>query len=92
MGDRTTTFSPCPKCGDVDSYSEYDAPSSLIFHAQCEKCGWKDLRRYYEQDESTIVLCTEEEARKNGGLVVCKNCTKEVMGSWITIGGCLECK
>ena len=89
MGDRITRFYLHECGGEIE---EYDAPSSLIFHAQCEKCGWRDLRRYYEQDESNIVLCTEKEARKNGGLVVCKNCAKEVMGSWIIADGCLECK
>ena len=90
MGDRITTFLPCPKCGKESE--QYDASSSLLWVWTCEHCGWKDDKEYFEKSISEIVLCAPEEARKNGGLVICKKCGREVMGSYITKDGCEECK
>ncbi len=89
MGDRTTTYLSCPKCGAETE--QYDAPSSLMWVWNCEKCGWKDDRDYYEISETNLVLCSEEEARKNGGLKTCQTCGKEVMGSYIQGEKCIEC-
>lgn len=61
MGDRITTYLPCPKCGKKTE--QYDASSSLLWVWNCEHCGWHDPRSYYEVDETHIVFCTEEEAR-----------------------------
>jgi len=59
MGDRITTYLPCPKCGEETE--QYDASSSLMWIWNCEHCGWKDDRDYYEVSEHEIHLCTEEE-------------------------------
>jgi len=59
MGDRITTYYQCECGGQVE---EYDAPSSLIFNASCNKCGWHDPRSYYETDENTIELLTVKQA------------------------------
>ena len=64
MGDRTTTYFPCPKCGK--EVEQYDAPSSLIWSCYCESCDWKDDRDYYEMDDNTIELLTPEEAKAKG--------------------------
>lgn len=61
MGDRTTTYYAHGCGGEVE---EYDAPSSLIFNASCDKCGWYDDRDYYETDNNTIELLTVEAAKK----------------------------
>ena len=91
MGDRITSYYKCPKCktGEVE---EYDAASSLMFVATCDNCDYRDDREYFEISDNEIVLCTAEEARKNGGLVICKRCKKEVMGSYIEENGCWECR
>ena len=90
MGDRITRYYPCPKgCGG--EVEEYDASSSLMFVAICDKCWWKDPRNYYEISDSEIMLGTPEQAREQGGLVICKKCGKEVMGSYIEENGCLVC-
>ncbi len=90
MGDRITTYLPCPQCGKETE--QYDASSSLLWVWQCDACGWHDPRSYYEISDHEIVLCTKEEARKNGGLATCKNCGKEVMGSYLIPTGCVECR
>jgi len=64
MGDRTTTYLPCPNCGKESE--QYDAPSCYMWSWNCEHCGWKDLRNYYETEPNTIELMTEEEAKKRG--------------------------
>lgn len=68
MGDRTTTYYPHGCGGEVE---EYDAPSSLLFVASCNKCGWNDYREYYETGEHTIELLTKEQAEAKG---FCTNC------------------
>ena len=90
MGDRITTYRPCPKCGKETE--EYVATSCLQYVWNCDHCGWKSDLDYYQVSDYQIVLCTKEQARKNGGLVVCKNCKKEVMGSYILERGCIECR
>jgi len=62
MGDRTTTYLPCPKCGKESE--QYDAPSCLMWVWICDYCKWKDDRNYYETSENTIELITEKEAKK----------------------------
>jgi endogenous inhibitor of DNA gyrase (YacG/DUF329 family) len=79
MGDRTTWWGPCPKCGKEIEW--YDASSSLLYGANCE-CGWADPLHYYEISDDEIVLCTIEEARQNGGWIKCEKCGKEIMGSY----------
>lgn len=88
MGDRTTTFYKCNCGGEIE---EYDAPSSLMFTASCNKCDFRDPREYYEISSTEITLSTPEEARNNGGLVTCQKCKKEVMGSYILEDGCIDC-
>ena len=91
MGDHITSFYPCPKgCGG--EVEEYDASSSLMFSASCNKCNWKDPREYFERSATEIVLCTEEEARENGSLVNCKKCKREIMKSCVKGNGCYDCK
>ncbi len=92
MGDRYMWREKCPKCGTEDSLDCYDAPSSLMFSRNCDHCDYKDPRNYYEKNEFEVVLCTEEEARQNGALIICKNCGEEVMGSYIEGPKCAECK
>lgn len=75
MGDRTTTYYSCPKCGK--ERESYDAPSSLMYFDKCEHCNDVDPRDYYEDTGNRIILCTEEEARKQGLLVECPTCLKE---------------
>ena len=79
MGDRTTTYHPCPECSK--EAERYDAPSSLLYLDSCEHCGWTSGLSYYEVAENEIALCTEEEARLKGYLVTCPKCKQEVMKS-----------
>ena len=90
MGDRTTRFYEHIGCGG--EIEEYDAPSCLMFVASCDKCNWKDPRDYYEISTTEIMLGTKEEAREQGGLVICKNCHKEKMGSYLIPTGCIDCR
>lgn len=61
MGDRTTTYYPCPNCGK--QAEQYDAPSSLIWSNHCDYCGWDDRLNYYEdKDGVTVHRLTYEEA------------------------------
>lgn len=92
MGDRYTWWQKCPNEECKGEVKYYDAPSSLMYVGTCDTCNWREPRDYYEINSHEIVLCTPEEARKNGGLVICKNCNKEVMGSYIEKGGCIECR
>lgn len=47
MGSRSITYYSCPKkCGGM--VEEYDAPTSLLFVAICDKCHWQDPRYYIE--------------------------------------------
>lgn len=90
MGDRTISTIPCPQCGKDSEL--YDAPSSLMYEHSCSHCNYRDPREYFEVDAHNIILCTPEEARTCGGLVICPKCTKEVMGSYLTATGCMECE
>ena len=62
MGDRTTTYHPCPQCHK--QMETYDAPSSLLYLSQCDKCGYKDEREYFEIDEHKIALMTPRELKE----------------------------
>ena len=79
MGDRITTYPPCPKCGKKSE--QYSAYSCLQWSWHCEHCGWKDDRDYYETDENTIGLMTEKEARERKVIFDCPVC-KETMTWW----------
>lgn len=90
MGDRTTSFVPCPKCGKETD--QYDAPSSLMWCWSCESCGWSDPRDYYEAPENVIELITKEEAIAKGLIMECPDC-KERMSWWErdSYGKCICC-
>jgi hypothetical protein len=81
MGDRTTTYydHDCPEGGEVE---QYDAPSSLIFSASCDKCGWTDDRDYYETGEHMIELLTSEQANEKG---FCRECGLHSMAAMKSI-------
>ena len=38
MGDRYITINDCPVCGE--KYECYDAPSSVMYVAICDNCGY----------------------------------------------------
>lgn len=78
MGDRITTYYLHDCGGTVE---EYDASSSLIFSASCDKCGWKDDRDYYETGENTIELLTPEQAREKGFCTECGHNTEALTKS-----------
>jgi hypothetical protein len=59
MGDRTMWTDVCPSCGAEVDY--YDAPSSLMYGAVCDNCGWCEPLDYWEIGKHEIVLCTKEE-------------------------------
>jgi len=79
MGDRITTYLPCPKCGKESE--QYDAMSSLIWSWKCEYCGWHDDRDYYEGRHDEKLLLTEKEARKKKLIFTCPVC-KKTMTWW----------
>jgi len=62
MGDRYISYYDCPKCGE--EVELYDAPSSVMYVAICDKCGWREPLNYYEVADNEIVLCTKEEYNK----------------------------
>jgi len=62
MGDRTVTMIKCPECEVMVEL--YDAPSSLIYSARCDNCGWEEPLDYYEIGKNQIMLCTYEHYRK----------------------------
>ena len=64
MGDRTTTYLPCPKCGGETE--QYDAPSSLMWVWDCDECGWRDDRTYYNTEPHTLELLSKKEVQKRG--------------------------
>ena len=64
MGDRTTWFEDCPKCGGKETVEVYDAPSCLQWTMQCDNCSWTDGYDYYETEPNTIEKLTEEQAIK----------------------------
>lgn len=59
MGDRITTYHPCPQCHK--EMETYDASSSLMYVSQCDHCGYKDRREYFEISENEIRLITSEQ-------------------------------
>jgi rubredoxin len=59
MGDRITTYLPCPECGEETE--QYDAASSLIWNWNCGECGWVDDREYWEVGDNEIFFGTEEQ-------------------------------
>ena len=79
MGDRTTTYSPCPKCGK--EMETYDAPSCLMWSSNCGHCGYDDGLDYYEAPNNIIELCTKEQAKQKGLIMDCPKC-KEMMTYW----------
>lgn len=72
MGDRTTTYSPCPKCGK--EMETYDAPSCLMWSEHCDHCGYDDGLNYYEAPNNMLYLITEEQAIKDGLIMDCPLC------------------
>lgn len=57
MGDRYITIKKCPKCGS--DYEVYDAPSSNMYCATCDKCGYDEGLSYYEfkNKSGSYILC-----------------------------------
>lgn len=94
MGDRTITYRKCPKCGK--EVEEYDAPSSLMFVAVCENCGWYDERGYWEKiingNVEETILCTPNQAIEKGLARKCPIC-KELMPTYQIdeYGMCMWC-
>jgi hypothetical protein len=90
MGDRTTTYLPCPECGKESE--QYDAPSCLIWSWDCWHCGWKDNRRYYEAPNNQIWLISEKDARGKELIMDCPKCKeKETWWENRDYGMCIEC-
>lgn len=46
MGDRYISKRKCPVCGVM--YEVYDAPSSMMYCASCDNCGFSENLSYYE--------------------------------------------
>lgn len=91
MGDRITTYLPCPNC--KKETEQYDAPSCLIWSWNCEHCGWKDDRVYFEDRVGNIHLCTEQEAKEKGYILVCPKCVEDMTASEDEVYGmCYQCK
>jgi len=59
MGDRITTYHPCPQCHK--QMETYDAMSSLMYVSKCDHCGYEDKREYFEISEHEIALMTPEQ-------------------------------
>jgi hypothetical protein len=72
MGDRYTYYYDCPKCGKKNGVEVYNAPSCLMYYERCEHCDYRVNKNYYETDEHTISMMTDEEADKQG--YRCKLC------------------
>ena len=92
MGDRITTYLPCPKCGKESE--QYDAPTCLLWSWTCEHCGWSDKRDYYEigRNFNNIELLTKEQAIKRKILIKCPDCGKYTLAWWIKEEGrCDDC-
>ena len=56
MGDRYISYKKCPKCGE--QYEVYDAPSSMMYVAKCDKCGFKEDFSYCELNGILYLLPT----------------------------------
>lgn len=56
MGDRYISYKKCPKCGE--EYEVYDAPSSMMYCAKCDKCGFDENKSYYEIDHVLYLIPT----------------------------------
>lgn len=90
MGDRTTRYLPCPQCGG--NSEQYDAPSSIMWVWSCHDCSWKDDHEYYETDENTTELLTEQEARDRGVVVPCPVCGNDALSLDVkSTGRCFDC-
>lgn len=59
MGDRITTYHPCPQCHK--EMETYDAMSSLMYVSKCDHCGYEDQREYFDISEHEIALITPEQ-------------------------------
>jgi hypothetical protein len=81
MGDRTISFRTCPTCQKI--YEVYDAPSSLLYSAWCNNCGYNEGLDYYETGPNEISLLTKKEAKKRGLLDIkyCKDCGRTISKS-----------
>jgi Zn ribbon nucleic-acid-binding protein len=49
MGDRTTSYEDCPKCGGKGTFECYEALSSNMKFDECQKCGYQV---HYDIDDS----------------------------------------
>ena len=54
MGDRTITINDCPICGK--KYETYDAPSSVMYVAICDNCGYEEPDYYIEKERKLTKL------------------------------------
>lgn len=61
MGSRYIIPSQCPDCGA--EIEIYDAPSSGIYSHECESCGWKEEREYYNVNEFEACLLSLHELK-----------------------------
>jgi anaerobic ribonucleoside-triphosphate reductase len=89
MGDRTTYYYKCPKCGRENGVEVYDAPSCLMYVESCQFCDYKVDKDYYEVDENHITLIDKKEARELGYL--CKKCDRYLYFEERAIGICEDC-
>jgi hypothetical protein len=64
MGNKRIWFENCPHC--TQEMECYDSPLSLIWSRQCEECGYRDDRDYYETLDGRIVLLDTLEAISRG--------------------------
>lgn len=62
MGDRITTYHPCPQCHK--QMETYDAMSSLIYVSKCDHCDYDDKREYFEVSENEIRLIIPEQLKE----------------------------
>ena len=62
MGDRITTYHPCPQC--YKEMETCDAMSSLMYVSKCDHCGYEDQRDYFEVSENEIRLITPEQLKE----------------------------
>ena len=62
MGDRITTYHPCPQC--YKQMETYNAMSSLMYVSKCDHCGYKNKREYFEVSENEVRLITPEQLKE----------------------------
>jgi Zn ribbon nucleic-acid-binding protein len=56
MGDRTTTFNDCPKCGEKGTFECYEALSSLMKMDECTSCGYMVNYDFEETDHEVKII------------------------------------